>query len=63
MSLGEIIRRILGPAKEKSCVCDHPLPGCQKNTDIPADKENSAEKPQEDYYYVDAERFNREGEK
>jgi hypothetical protein len=53
----------LGPAKEKSCVCDHPLPGCQKNTDIPADKENSAEKPQEGYYYVDAERFNREGEK
>ena len=61
MSLIEIIRKIFTLPKEKNCVCDHPLPGCTKNTDIPADKENSAEKPQESYYYyVDAERFNRE---
>lgn len=39
MTLRDIFKKIFTLPKEKNCVCDHPLPGCQKNTNIAEEEE------------------------
>jgi hypothetical protein len=39
MTFTEILQKLFSLEKTKSCVCDHPLPGCQKNRIIPGEEE------------------------